>query len=805
MLTRLDLRGATDLASGSSQPPATTTTSPRRCATSSTTCARVATRALRELTERFDGWPRRRPARAREPRSTTRSRAPSRRFRPALEYAADRDPRLPRAPGPAARPRLDARRHRARGDHPPGRPRRPLRAGWPGRVPVDRADDRDSRRRSPACPRSCCACRPGPTAAVADADARGRRARSASTRCTGSAARRRSPRSRTAPRPSARSTSSSGPGTRTSPPPSARSRASSASTSLAGPSEVVVVADAQRARRVRRRRSRWRRPSTDRAAPPSSSRGTSTSPTRSTPRSSSWSATPARRHRSNAPSVVALIVDGPEQAMDVVNPIAPEHLELITDDAEALVPLVRNAGAVFVGPWAPAAVGDYVAGVNHVLPTARTARFASVLRVDTFRKHIHVVRVAPEAGLGAVAEHVEALATAEGLPAHGRSVALAHGRAGVRCERRRRCSGLDVPGAGRRPRDDLARLEGYHSPQLDVSVRLNTNESPYPPPAEFVDRWLAELRDAPLNRYPDRAATRAARRARARSSGSRRSGCSARTAPTRCCRRCCSPTAVRAPRARVRAHVRAARAHRPHHRHRRGGGRARAPTSRSTPTTRAALVAEHQPTIVFVCSPNNPTGHGRRPTTRSRRCSTRPTASSSSTRPTASSRRGARSTSSRDDGRLVVVRTYSKVWSMAALRLGFAVAPPWVVEQLEQVVLPYHLAVATQIAGRVALELGDEMRERVERLVAERERVDARRSARSTASPRSRRARTSCCSGRTATATRSGRRSSSAACSCVTARAGRASRTACASPSARPRRTTRSSHALRESVREVAA
>ena len=55
-------------------------------------------------------------------------------------------------------------------------------------------------------------------------------------------------------------------------------------------------------------------------------------------------------------------------------------------------------------------------------------------------------------------------------------------------------------------RDDLGALEGYHSPQLDVSVRLNTNESPYPPPAEFVDRWLAELRAVPLNRYPDRGA-----------------------------------------------------------------------------------------------------------------------------------------------------------------------------------------------------------------------------------------------------------------------------------------------------------
>ncbi|MEX1008365.1 MAG: histidinol dehydrogenase [Acidimicrobiia bacterium] len=126
-----------------------------------------------------------------------------------------------------------------------------------------------------------------------------------------------------------------------------------------------------------------------------------------------------------------ILVDGPEQAMEVVNIVAPEHLQLMTSDADSLVPLVRNAGAVFVGPWAPAAVGDYVAGVNHVLPTARTARFASALRVDTFRKHIHVVRVTA-AGLGAVSEHIEALAAAEGLPAHGRSAALRRSAAFVR-------------------------------------------------------------------------------------------------------------------------------------------------------------------------------------------------------------------------------------------------------------------------------------------------------------------------------------------------------------------------------------
>ncbi len=119
----------------------------------------------------------------------------------------------------------------------------------------------------------------------------------------------------------------------------------------------------------------------------------------------------------------AVLVDDAAQALAVTNVVAPEHLELLTADPDPLVARVRNAGAVFVGPWTPAVVGDYVAGVNHVLPTARAARFAGALRVDTFCKHTHVVR-ADEDALRRVAPHIEALAEAEGLPEHARSVAL---------------------------------------------------------------------------------------------------------------------------------------------------------------------------------------------------------------------------------------------------------------------------------------------------------------------------------------------------------------------------------------------
>ncbi len=117
------------------------------------------------------------------------------------------------------------------------------------------------------------------------------------------------------------------------------------------------------------------------------------------------------------------LVDGPEQALSVANVVAPEHLELLVEDAVALLPLVQRAGAVFLGPYAPASVGDYVAGPNHVLPTARTARFASALRVDDFRTHIHAVSM-DDAALARLAPHVVALAQAEGLPAHARSVVV---------------------------------------------------------------------------------------------------------------------------------------------------------------------------------------------------------------------------------------------------------------------------------------------------------------------------------------------------------------------------------------------
>ena len=119
----------------------------------------------------------------------------------------------------------------------------------------------------------------------------------------------------------------------------------------------------------------------------------------------------------------AVLVDGPAAAAAAANEIAPEHLELCCEDPRRLLPMVRNAGAVFLGPYAPASLGDYLAGPSHVLPTFRSARYASALGVEDFVRRVHVISADREA-LARAAPHVARLAYAEGLPAHARSVTL---------------------------------------------------------------------------------------------------------------------------------------------------------------------------------------------------------------------------------------------------------------------------------------------------------------------------------------------------------------------------------------------
>jgi histidinol dehydrogenase len=116
-----------------------------------------------------------------------------------------------------------------------------------------------------------------------------------------------------------------------------------------------------------------------------------------------------------------VLVDDLEQGLAVVDAYAAEHLEIHTEDAESWAARVRNAGAIFLGPWAPVSLGDYCAGSNHVLPTGGCACHSSGLSVRSYLKAIHVISYDQRA-LREVARHVVALADAEDLPAHGTAV-----------------------------------------------------------------------------------------------------------------------------------------------------------------------------------------------------------------------------------------------------------------------------------------------------------------------------------------------------------------------------------------------
>ena len=118
-----------------------------------------------------------------------------------------------------------------------------------------------------------------------------------------------------------------------------------------------------------------------------------------------------------------IIVNDIEEACAIVNDLAPDHLEITARDEEGIASRIRHAGAIFFGPHSPEAVGDYLAGPSHVLPTGGAARFSSGLGVSDFLKRTNTVKFSA-AELKRTAPMIATLANAEGLDAHGRSVLI---------------------------------------------------------------------------------------------------------------------------------------------------------------------------------------------------------------------------------------------------------------------------------------------------------------------------------------------------------------------------------------------
>jgi histidinol-phosphate aminotransferase len=273
-------------------------------------------------------------------------------------------------------------------------------------------------------------------------------------------------------------------------------------------------------------------------------------------------------------------------------------------------------------------------------------------------------------------------------------------------------------------RADLADVEPYGAPQLDVAVRLNTNETPYPPPAAFYDELAERIRDLPLHRYPDRRAT-ALRRALGARYG-------------------LGPEQVWAANGSNEVLQQLYQAY--------GGPSRRLLLFRPgysmhgllakvtlTPATTvdldddynlsaasaAAAIADVDPDVVCIASPNAPTGVA------VDLAAVRALHDASRALVILDQAYGEFLTDPEADPvrlladlpRLVVVRTFSKAWRLAGLRLGYLLAPAWVIDDVRKVRLPYHLDALTQQAGIVAVEHAGEVTAHIAPLIAERERV----------------------------------------------------------------------------------
>lgn len=270
-------------------------------------------------------------------------------------------------------------------------------------------------------------------------------------------------------------------------------------------------------------------------------------------------------------------------------------------------------------------------------------------------------------------------------------------------------------------RDDLAELEGYHSPQVDVAVRLNTNESPYPPPAAWRQAFLEELAATPFHRYPDRRAL-ALREAIGELHGVGPDQVLAAKGSNEVIQALClayggpgRTVAVFEPTYALHSHIPRIT----------GTGVAvgqRDDDFTLDPAEVRRLLGEARPAITFLCSPNNPTGRIDAPAVVEAALHAAPGLVLVDEAYAQFAPWSALSLVA-DDRPLAVTRTFSKTWSMAACRLGYLVAPAEVVAAAERALLPYHLDAPTQIAGRLALSYTAEMEARVAALVAERERL----------------------------------------------------------------------------------
>jgi histidinol-phosphate aminotransferase len=273
-------------------------------------------------------------------------------------------------------------------------------------------------------------------------------------------------------------------------------------------------------------------------------------------------------------------------------------------------------------------------------------------------------------------------------------------------------------------RPDLSLGEGYHSPQVQAEVRLNTNESPFEPPEAWRRELLAALEQVSFHRYPDRPATEL-RAAIAELHGVTPAEVFCANGSNEVLQ--CLLLAFGGPgrRALMFEPTYALHAHISHLTGTEVVTAGRTEDFRIDPTEAVAALAAALPDITFLCSPNNPTGRSEPPATVAAVLDAAPGLVIVDEAYGQFSPWSALELRSETQPGLVVTRTFSKTWAMAGARLGYLIADPRVVEACGAVVLPYHLSTQTQLAGLLALRHTDEMETRVALIAEERGRVAA--------------------------------------------------------------------------------